>query len=83
MTDERICKRCLLLESGREDILETIKERIERIEPENRVDRAGYQERLKTCSECSFLEDGTCLKCGCYPEFRAAFIKKRCPYNKW
>lgn len=24
-----------------------------------------------------------CLKCGCYPEFRAAFAANGCPAKKW
>lgn len=83
MTQERVCRRCLLFESGKEDTLKSIKEHIERIPPPDRSGDEEYKKRLALCSACDFLSDGTCLKCGCYPEFRAAFRKQKCPYKKW
>ena len=38
-----------------------------------------YRLRLKHCLACSHLKDGTCLKCGCYVEARAASRFSRCP----
>lgn len=81
--NQRFCRRCLLQLSGKEDILADIKARIEKIPESDRTDAVAYAERLKICSACDFLENGTCLKCGCYPEFRAAFKKNRCPIKKW
>lgn len=83
MNDERICRRCLLLKSGKQDILADIQSRIERIPPDQKTDSNEYHLRLVTCGECEYLIDGVCLKCGCYPEFRAAFNKNRCPNKKW
>lgn len=83
MNDERVCRRCLLLESGKTDILKTVREHIEKISPEEKTESELYKTRIDICSKCDFLEDGTCLKCGCYPEIRAAFGKNRCPYKKW
>ena len=83
MTEERVCRRCLLLQSGRGDVLEDIRIRIEKLPEKERAKSEIYEERLGICAGCEFLADGTCLKCGCYPEFRAAFAKNRCPYCKW
>ncbi len=83
MNDERICRRCFLLKSGKQDILADIQSRIERITPDQKTDSNEYHLRLVACGECEYLIDGVCLKCGCYPEFRAAFNKNRCPNKKW
>lgn len=80
---ENICKRCLLLESGKEEVLSDIKEHIKKIKPSEKCGDIDYEKRLAVCSECDFLSGGTCLKCGCYPELRAAFKKQKCPYKKW
>lgn len=79
--DEK-CRRCLLSESGFEDILAEVKRCAERIKPEEKADDAVYSERLKKCAECEFLVSGTCLKCGCYVELRAAYKNNYCPLPK-
>ena len=81
--DKRICRRCLLYESGMQQALDDIKIRISKMKPEEKAEDAEYSRRLEICVKCDFLEGGTCLKCGCYPEFRAAFLKNRCPVKKW
>lgn len=52
---------------------------------EQKVSNEVYTARLEVCRHCSSLEEGTCMKCGCYVEMRA--IKKRlsCPDedDKW
>ena len=83
MNGERVCRRCLLFESGREDILQTVRQHIEKIPPAERCDAHTYTHRLAVCGSCEHLADGTCLRCGCYPEFRAAFKKQTCPAKKW
>ncbi len=83
MNENRVCYRCLLFESGREDILKDIRERILRIPPAEKTGDDEYRRRLEICGKCEFLADGTCLKCGCYPEFRGAFVKNGCPVKKW
>lgn len=77
------CRKCLLLQSGREDVLKEIAERIGKIPDGQKTPKEAYAARLSACSECEHLLSGTCLKCGCYPEFRAAFAKNRCPAKKW
>jgi hypothetical protein len=80
------CKRCLLLESAEGAMLDSIKERVEKLSPEERASQELYEERLSHCKRCDNLISGMCLKCGCYVEFRAAFKDKRCPdagSRKW
>ncbi len=80
------CKRCLLFESAEGDMLALIKEKIEKLSPEERVSNDVYEKRLQACRACDELISGMCLKCGCYVEFRAAFKNKNCPdvkNRKW
>ena len=80
------CKRCLLLESSREDIFAAIKEHLSRIPEESKADKELYERRLELCRGCDNLVSGTCIKCGCYVELRAAFANQRCPdvrAKKW
>lgn len=83
---DRECKRCLLFESAEEDVLNDIKSRIEKLSPEEKCSDDVYAERLSLCINCDNLISGVCMKCGCYVEFRAAFLKQRCPdasSRKW
>ena len=80
-TDEK-CRRCLLRKSGFDDVLSEIKRCIERIKPDEKADEKLYRERLDKCGECEFLLSGTCLKCGCYVELRAAYRTNSCPLTK-
>ena len=66
----RICRRCLLRDLAEED-QKNLRQYLSRIKPEDRADEAEYERRLAVCRECSFLEEATCLACGCYAEFRA------------
>lgn len=83
MNAERVCRRCLLEASGRADVLLTVREHIAKIPVRDKTDDALYARRLAVCRACAHLADGTCLKCGCYPEFRAAFSRQRCPDRQW
>lgn len=53
------------------------------IKKEDATDRESYEKRLSLCKACDFLNAGTCLKCGCYVELRAAAKVGRCPDKKW
>lgn len=82
----RECKKCLLLESAEGDMYNVVKEKIDSLSPEERCDDDTYEKRLLLCKSCDNLISGVCMKCGCYVEFRAAFIKQKCPhvgYRKW
>ncbi len=74
----RECKKCLLFESAEGDILTLINEKIEKLSPDEKASAPLYEKRLAQCKECDFLVSGTCLKCGCYVELRAAFKDQRC-----
>lgn len=75
----RECKKCLLYESAEADMLADIKSRINKLTPQERADDDVYSHRLALCQQCDNLISGVCMKCGCYVEFRAAFIKQKCP----
>lgn len=77
------CIGCLLWESGRGDILESVQAHIAKIPPSDRTAQADYDARLAVCRACGHLIGGTCMKCGCYPEMRAAFRTQRCPVRSW
>ena len=82
----RECKKCLLNESAEGDVLETIKEKIDKLSPYEKCESALYENRLEKCKSCDNLISGVCMKCGCYVEFRAAFKKQKCPCTgdrKW
>lgn len=76
----RICKKCLLLESySEESVAASLRQYIERIEPDDKVSDAVYRERLAICRSCDRLSYGMCRICGCYVEMRAAMKKNVCP----
>ena len=82
----RECKKCLLYESAEGDILKDIKEKIDKLSPDEKCDGEVYNQRLEKCKNCDNLISGVCMKCGCYVEFRAAFKKQKCPWageRKW
>ena len=83
MSKEKFCLRCLLKDSGMEATLVSILEKTKRIPAKERAADEEYRRRLDICSACEWLEKGTCLKCGCYPELRAAYKALRCPGKKW
>ncbi len=78
----RECKKCLLYESAEADILDEIKSKIKGLPSQERADEELYSHRLSICRQCDNLISGVCMKCGCYVEFRAAFIKQKCPDSK-
>jgi len=79
MLTDRFCRRCLLLQSGRRDTLEQIKHYIGKIPAAERTDEAEYAARLAVCTDCDHLVGGSCMKCGCYVELRAAYRLQHCP----
>lgn len=73
------CKRCLLLEAGEVKSFETVRDYLENLDNELKVDDFLYDKRLAYCRDCDELISGMCLKCGCYVEIRAALKGKSCP----
>lgn len=67
-------------------MLELINEKINKLSPAEKASDELYKKRLGICKECDSLLSGTCLKCGCYVELRAAFKQQHCPdtaCKKW
>lgn len=81
MYTRKPCTRCLLEEAGKQDVYEIILKRIAEIPEALRADKALYAQRLGTCKSCEHISGGTCLKCGCYAELRAARADSYCPHE--
>ena len=71
-----------MYESAETDAFESIREQISKIPLDQKADSSLYEKRLNVCKSCDYLISGTCLKCGCYVELRAAFQSARCPQSK-
>ena len=50
---------------------------------DNQVKDHLRKDRLAICQNCNQLWQHTCLKCGCFIEFRASLANKCCPLQKW
>ena len=74
------CRRCLLEDiSGQEDVLRKIRESVAALPAWDRAEAQVMQARLEACRMCPHLDQGTCGRCGCYVELRAALKQGRCP----
>lgn len=80
--DRRVCKKCLFGDFDADGIYASITELIELMPPEKKADEALYLRRLGICKACGELGEGTCGKCGCYVELRAAKKDMHCPHEK-
>lgn len=78
MSEHRPC-HCLLMASGQEDMARLVADYIATLPEESRVPEAVYQSRLTQCQQCEALHSGTCARCGCYVEARAAKRSLSCP----
>lgn len=85
MNEYKICRRCLLAESGQTDLAQTLAELKSAMPEDEKTDPEEYERRLTICRGCGELYDGTCRKCGCYAEFRALKKRMYCPHEnkKW
>ena len=75
------CRRCLMQEAGEQELYEIICQRIAALPPAQKADPEQYAIRLSLCHECEELISGTCRKCGCYVELRAAKKTACCPHE--
>lgn len=43
------------------------------------------ERRLTICNQCEFYEQASkrCFKCGCFLKIKAAWVKEKCPVDKW
>ena len=65
------------------DIYEYVKKTRAMLPASEKAPDELYEERLNFCLACESLLAGTCLKCGCYVEIRAASKAAHCPISKW
>lgn len=75
------CCRCLLQDADEGELFEIIRQRIQVMPAAQRADQKLYEQRLSKCRECDQLISGTCRKCGCYVELRAAKKDSACPHE--
>ena len=59
--------------------LQTIREQLAALPPEALCADDARAARLSACAACDHLRDGLCALCGCYVEYRAALLNRRCP----
>jgi len=79
----KICTRCLLADFDKEKYESLIGKSLDDLPPEDIAPDEICRGRLSICRECSKLNQGTCLACGCFVEIRAALVRGKCPYKKW
>lgn len=81
----KLCRRCLLAEAGEAELLRSLEELKAALSEEEKTDSKEYERRLEICRKCDELNSGTCMKCGCYAEFRALKKRMYCPHEnrKW
>ena len=78
------CKLCLIRDMAEKaDIYEYVKKTRAMLPKSEKAPDELYEERLNICMGCDSLLSGTCLKCGCYVEIRAASKAAHCPVSKW
>ncbi len=78
------CKLCLIRDiAEKADIYEYVKKTRAMLPDSEKAPDELYEERLNVCLDCGSLLAGTCQKCGCYVEIRAASKSTHCPISKW
>lgn len=83
MEAKRFCKKCLLAELDDKKLLADIQKAIDLLSAVDKASDELYDNRLRICKECDYLNEGTCGACGCFVELRAATKISKCPYKKW
>lgn len=76
------CKKCFLEEIDHDGVYRSIREMIDALPEEKRADETEYRRRLNICGTCESLNEGVCMKCGCFAELRAAKSDMGCPHEK-
>ena len=79
MSNQRMCKRCLLADMSEEGLKERVYQYIESLSEDIKVQKEEYEHRLKQCCDCEKLMNGMCRACGCFVEMRAAILNNTCP----
>ncbi|MBO4415684.1 MAG: hypothetical protein J5824_06855 [Lachnospiraceae bacterium] len=76
------CKKCMLYELADKAAYESVKNYIDALSPEQRIDDTEYHKRLEICRNCDMFLAAMCRKCGCYVEVRAIRPDSHCPKVK-
>ena len=74
-----LCKRCLLEQANERELFKSVSELIEALSEDKKTPPDAYASRLAACLDCPYLLSGTCVKCGCFVELRAARLRMSCP----
>lgn len=77
------CRRCLFEGVDRDKVMNMIQEYLGALSDEERASDSLYHERLHVCGDCSRLENGLCVMCGCFVLYRAGRKDSRCPVDRW
>ena len=77
--NQRVCRRCLLMDQAGGALAKSLREYVESIPDEERAEEALYRMRLEVCRKCDQLMQGVCRQCGCFVEARAARRAQSCP----
>ena len=75
----RYCRKCLLVDMPEEAYFKTLRQYIENLDEELKVEEEIYRQRLLLCRQCENLLSGMCRLCGCFVELRAVMKKNACP----
>ncbi len=83
MQDNNGCKGCSAnVHMPSEDIRKMVNE-IVNSQEFSIVSEKAYEERLKECINCQYLQyNTTCLQCGCIVQVRGLLKDKDCPHPK-
>ncbi|MCI9409515.1 MAG: hypothetical protein HFJ89_06815 [Oscillospiraceae bacterium] len=75
------CRKCLLAETDLTGVYASVREMVAALPEWRKTSEAEYNRRLGICKSCDFLGEGTCEKCGCYVDLRAARSEMHCPHE--
>ncbi|MBP5463531.1 MAG: hypothetical protein J6Y20_15595 [Lachnospiraceae bacterium] len=73
------CRKCLIEGLKESEVMATLQEYINAIEPSRRTPDDIYRNRLSICEKCRHLSGGMCRLCGCFVLYRAATAGNGCP----
>ena len=81
---ETKCRRCLLRELAEgKELYEELRTYRAELPVEVRTADGEFERRLDMCRSCRYLQNATCMQCGCFVEFRAAKRDIHCPMGSW
>lgn len=76
------CRGCQIKEEAVNADVSAIVAEMLALEPLH-LSKKEAQTRVSICQECFYHSRHTCIKCGCYYEFRAYLPQKDCPMGYW